>query len=239
MWILWREGLSREVMKLGVVRAFFHTFAVTLWFYAMARLPVAEVAAMGYLTPVYVTIGAVLILGERLALRRGVAIFLAVVGVVIVLRPGFREVSISHLAMLGSSLFMGASYLTAKRLTNLASAEMVLSLLSIGVTVGLIPLVIPVWINPTGFELLMLFLVATFAVAGHYAMTLAFRSASLTVIQPISFLQLVWAVAVGFLLFGERIDGFVILGGVIIIGSVLYITLREAQLKRRLERNVS
>jgi drug/metabolite transporter (DMT)-like permease len=85
----------------------------------------------------------------------------------------------------------------------------------------------------------MLFLVATFAVAGHYAMTLAFRSASLTVIQPISFLQLVWAVAVGFLLFGERIDGFVILGGVIIIGSVLYITLREAQLKRRLERNVS
>jgi drug/metabolite transporter (DMT)-like permease len=239
MWILWREGLSREVMKLGAVRAFFHTFAVTLWFYAMARLPVAEVAAMGYLTPVYVTIGAVLILGERLALRRGVAIFLAVVGVVIVLRPGFREVSISHLAMLGSSLFMGASYLTAKRLTNLASAEMVLSLLSIGVTVGLIPLVIPVWINPTGFELLMLFLVATFAVAGHYAMTLAFRSASLTVIQPISFLQLVWAVAVGFLLFGERIDGFVILGGVIIIGSVLYITLREAQLKRRLERNVS
>lgn len=237
--ILWREGLSREVMKLGVVRAFVHTFAVTLWFYAMARLPVAEVAAMGYLTPVYVTIGAVLILGERLALRRGVAIFLAVVGVLIVLRPGFREVSISHLAMLGSSLFMGASYLTAKRLTNVASAEMVLSLLSIGVTVGLIPLVIPVWINPTGFELLMLFLVATFAVAGHYAMTLAFRSASLTVIQPISFLQLVWAVAVGFLLFGERIDGFVILGGVIIIGSVLYITLREAQLKRRLERNVS
>jgi drug/metabolite transporter (DMT)-like permease len=234
--MLWLEGLTGEVVRLGVVRALVHTFAVTLWFYAMARLPVAEVSAMGYLTPVFVTIGAVLILGERLALRRGMAILLAVIGVLIVLRPGFREVSMSHVAMLSSTLFMGASYLTAKRLTDVASAEMVLALLSIGVTVGLIPLVIPVWINPTGFELLMLFLVATFAVAGHYAMSLAFRSASLTVTQPITFLQLIWAFAVGFLLFGERIDGFVILGGVMIIGSVLYITLREAQLKRRRER---
>jgi drug/metabolite transporter (DMT)-like permease len=82
----------------------------------------------------------------------------------------------------------------------------------------------------------MLFLVATFAVAGHYTMTLAFRAAPLTVTQPIGFLQLVWAVAVGYFLFGERIDLFVILGGLIITSSVLYITLREAQLKRRRER---
>jgi drug/metabolite transporter (DMT)-like permease len=59
------------VTKLGAGRAFLHTFAVTLWFYAMARIPIAEVSAMGYLTPIFVTLGAVVILGERLALRRG------------------------------------------------------------------------------------------------------------------------------------------------------------------------
>jgi drug/metabolite transporter (DMT)-like permease len=233
---LWREGLPSQVIKLGIGRAVLHTFAVTLWFYAMARIPIAEVSSMGYLTPIFVTLGAVLIMGESLALRRGLAISLAIIGVLVILRPGFREVSMGHLAMLGTTLCFGISYLMAKRLTDLASADMVIALLSIGVTIGLIPLTIPVWITPTSSEVGTLFAVAIFAVAGHYSMTFAFRSAPLTVTQPVTFLQLIWAVAVGYLLFGENIDAFVVLGGAIIIGAVLYITLREAQLRKKIER---
>ena len=233
---LWREGLPSQVIKLGIGRAVLHTFAVTLWFYAMARIPIAEVSSMGYLTPIFVTLGAVLIMGESLALRRGLAIAIAIIGVLVILRPGFREVSMGHLAMLGTTLCFGISYLMAKRLTDLASADMVIALLSIGVTIGLIPLTIPVWISPTSSEVGTLFAVAIFAVAGHYSMTFAFRSAPLTVTQPVTFLQLIWAVAVGYLLFGENIDSFVVLGGVIIIGAVLYITLREAQLRKKIER---
>ena len=233
---LWREGLPSQVIKLGIGRAVLHTFAVTLWFYAMARIPIAEVSSMGYLTPIFVTLGAVLIMGESLALRRGLAIAIAIIGVLVILRPGFREVSMGHLAMLGTTLCFGISYLMAKRLTDLASADMVIALLSIGVTIGLIPLTIPVWISPTSSEVGTLFAVAIFAVAGHYSMTFAFRSASLTVTQPVTFLQLIWAVAVGYLLFGENIDSFVVLGGAIIIGAVLYITLREAQLRKKIER---
>ena len=233
---LWREGLPSQVIKLGIGRAVLHTFAVTLWFYAMARIPIAEVSSMGYLTPIFVTLGAVLIMGESLALRRGLAISIAIIGVLVILRPGFREVSMGHLAMLGTTLCFGISYLMAKRLTDLASADMVIALLSIGVTIGLIPLTIPVWISPTSSEVGTLFAVAVFAVAGHYSMTFAFRSAPLTVTQPVTFLQLIWAVAVGYLLFGENIDAFVVLGGAIIIGAVLYITLREAQLRKKIER---
>ena len=233
---LWREGLPPQVIKLGIGRAVLHTFAVTLWFYAMARIPIAEVSSMGYLTPIFVTLGAVLIMGERLALRRGLAIGIAIIGVLVILRPGFREVSMGHLAMLGTTLCFGISYLLAKRLTDLASADMVIALLSIGVTIGLIPLTIPVWITPTSSEVGTLFAVAIFAVAGHYFMTFAFRSAPLTVTQPVTFLQLIWALAVGYLFFGENIDAFVVLGGAIIIGAVLYITLREAQLRKKIER---
>jgi drug/metabolite transporter (DMT)-like permease len=152
------------------------------------------------------------------------------------LRPGIREITPGHIAMLGTTLCFGVSYLIAKRLTDLASADMVVALLSVGVTIGLIPLTIPVWIAPTSFEVGMLLAVATFAVAGHYSMTFAFRSAPLTVTQPVGFLQLIWSVATGYFLFGEHIDALVILGGTIIIGSVLYLTLREAQLKRKRER---
>ena len=185
---------------------------------------------MGYLTPIFVTLGAIFILGERLALRRGLAIVVAIIGVLVILRPGLREVSMGHLAMLGTTLCFGVSYLMAKRLTDLASADMVVALLSIGVTIGLIPLTIPVWITPTSFEVVTLFAVATFAVAGHYSMTFAFGCAPLTVPQPVGFLHLIWDFAFVYVLRGQYIAAFFILGVVIIIWAVLYVILSVSPL---------
>ena len=76
--------------------------------------------------------------------------------------------------------------------------------------------------------------VAIVATAGHFTMGLAFKAAPLTVTQPVTFLQLVWAVTLGSLLFGEPVDIWVAVGGVVIMSSVLFITLREAALKRRM-----
>ena len=78
-----------------------------------------------------------------------------------------------------------------------------------------------------------LFLVAVFATIGHLTMTLAFRAAPMTVTQPVTFLQLVWASTLGALVFAEPIDRYVVLGGLVIFASVSFITWREAVLKRR------
>ena len=77
-----------------------------------------------------------------------------------------------------------------------------------------------------------LFVVAALATAGHYAMTMAFTRGPMAVTQPVTFLQLVWAVALGSALFGEPVDLFVILGGLMILGSVSFIAWREYRLKR-------
>ena len=82
-------------------------------------------------------------------------------------------------------------------------------------------------------ELGWLALTAAFATAGHYTMTLAFAAAPLTVTQPVTFLQLVWATVLGAVAFDEGVDIFVIAGGALILGSVTFITWREAVLKRR------
>ena len=88
------------------------------------------------------------------------------------------------------------------------------------------------WRDPTATELFWLALTALFATCGHYAMTRSFATASLTVTQPFSFLQLVWAVAFGFLLFGETPDIWVITGGLIIVCAVTYLTYRESVVRR-------
>ncbi|WP_372886967.1 EamA family transporter, partial [Shimia sp.] len=90
-----------------------------------------------------------------------------------------------------------------------------------------------VWVTPTAWDLAILFAVACFATAGHYTMTLAFAAAPITVTQPVSFLQLVWAVLLGWLVFEESLDLWVVVGGLVIICAISFITWREAVLKRR------
>ena len=216
-----------------IARGFFHTFAVVLWFFAMTQIPIAEVTAMNYLSPVYVALGAVIFLKEKMAIRRILAVIFALLGALVILRPGFREVSIGHLAMMGTALFFAGSYLFAKHLSNRVSAETVVILLSVIVTIGLFPLAYIVWVPPRLEEIIILFLVAVLATMGHYTMTKAFIAAPVTVTQPVTFLQLIWAVSVGVIFFNESVDPFVIFGGIIIVSSVSFMTWREAVSKKK------
>ena len=229
-----RADLSAKQWGLFAARGLAHSIGVALWFFAMARIPIADVTAMNYLAPIYVTIGAALFLGERLALRRVLAVVVALIGALIILRPGFREIGSGHFAMLAAAVVFGASYLLAKLLTDQTNAVIVVGMLSFWVTLGLAPMAAHVWVTPDLHTVLVLFVVACLATAGHYTMTLAFRSAPLTVTQPVTFLQLVWAVSVGTLFFGEAVDIWVVIGGLVILASVSFITWREAMLKRQI-----
>ncbi|MGE4327768.1 MAG: EamA family transporter, partial [Pseudodonghicola sp.] len=88
-------------------------------------------------------------------------------------------------------------------------------------------------VRPMPYELAMLFGVACFATAGHLMMTLALRAAPLTVTQPVTFLQLVWATLMGYLLFHESVDMWVLIGAGLILGAISFITWREAVVRRR------
>ncbi|WP_228069015.1 DMT family transporter [Marivivens aquimaris] len=216
------------------LRTVLHIAAVCLWFYAMARLTMAEVTAIGYLNPIVVTLGAALLLGEGFAWRRMAAIVVAVIGALIVLRPGVREITSGHFAQLGAALCFGSSYLVAKQLTKLAPPSVVVAILTGSVTLGLAPLAYAVWEPVTLEQVLWLGGVAVFATCGHYTMTRAFAAAPMTVTQPVTFLQLVWATLLGALIFHEPVDPYVLLGGALIVGGISYMTWREAVLRRRI-----
>ena len=225
--------LTPRLLTLFGLRGVVHAVAVMLWFYAMTQIPLAEVTAMNYMTPVYVTLGAALFLGEKLAFRRIAAILVALVGVLIILRPGFREVSSGHLAMLGTALTLGGSYLLAKILVRDAPPAVVVAHLSIWVTIALIPFAIAVWTQPSLRDIGVLFLVASFATAGHYFMTLALQAAPVAVTQPVTFLQLIWATILGAAVFHESVDVWVVAGGTLILAAVSFISWREFVLNRR------
>ena len=228
-----RDGLPAVQVKLHLGRGLVHVAAVVCWFYAMARIPVAEVTAIGYLNPVLLTLGTVVFFGERLAVRRIVAIGVALIGALIVLRPGLREVTDGHIAQVFAAVFFAGSYLFAKQLSGLASAGQIVAMLSLIVTLLLAPLAAWVCVPISPVQVAWLALVAVCATGGHYCMSRAFAAAPIAVSQPVVFLQLVWATLLGSSVFGEAVDPFVLLGGAVIVGSVSFIAWREAMLARR------
>lgn len=224
---------TREIIGLSIGRGVVHTVGMLLWFYAMTRIPLAEVTAMNFMNPIYVTIGAVLIFREKIAAPRIMALIVAFIGGLVILRPGFREIDTGHIAMIFGPMAVAVSYLFANALSKRVSAEVVVFMLTVVVSLTLFPFVIFIWETPTQLELLLLFCTAFFATLAHYSMTRAFACAPQSAIQPITFLQLVWATVLGAVLFGEGFDIFVIAGGALIMGSVSFITIREARAKSR------
>ena len=228
----WRR-IGGARVRLYVYRGIVHGAAVMLWFFAMARIPLAEVTAIGFSAPVFTALGAILIFREQVRARRLLAIAAGFVGTLIILRPGFQTIEAGSLAQLVAALCFAGSFLLAKQMTLSESSGDILVMLTIFCTLALLPGAIYCWREPTLVELGWLALVAVFATAGHYAITQAIAYAPLSVTQPLSFLQMVWAIGFGYWLFDEIPDAWVIAGSVIIVAAISYMAHREAQIARR------
>ena len=221
-----------KVLGLHAARGIIHGIGVMLWFYAMARIPIAEVTALGFTAPIFTTVGAALFLGERLHFYRIGAVLMGFGGAIVVLQPGFQPINIGSVAQLTAAPLFACSFLIAKRLTNVESSTAIVAYLSVFVTLTLLVPALIVWRTPTLVELAWLFATAACATAGHYTLTQAFRAADITVTQPIQFLQLVWATILGLLLFDEQPEVWTWVGGGMIVASVTFIAHRESRRRK-------
>lgn len=216
-----------------IIRGVVHALAVILWFFAMARIPMAEVTAIGYLTPIVVTVAAAVFLGERLQVRRLVAVAAGFIGVLVILRPGFQSLSTGQLAQLATTPLFAASFVLTKKLTETDSDTVIVAVLSLVCTLTLLVPALYNWSPLSAREYILLFFTAGFATLGHFTLTHAFRCAPIAAVQPMTYLQLVWATLLGVMLFGDAIDFYVILGGAILVVSTTYISHRESVLAKR------
>ena len=225
--VRWSRLAPRRRLGMYLARGIVHGAAVMLWFYAMAHIPIAEVTALGFTAPIFTTIGAALFLGERVRARRIGAVLVGFAGAMIILRPGIAAIDPGAIAQLIAAPLFAASFILAKKLTETDSSGVIVGVLTVIVTLMLLGPAMLVWRTPTLGELGWLFATASFATAGHLTLTQAFRSAEITVTQPVAFLQLVWATLLGFYVFGEQPDKFTWIGAAVIVSSATYIAHRE------------
>ncbi len=223
-----RKAVRTDQLHLHGLRAVFHTGGYVLWYLAVAMIPLAEAAALGFSGPIFVAIGAVLFLGETVRARRWIAVIVGFVGVLIIVRPGFTAVNGGTLMMLASVPVIAASNLVAKKLTARDSPHVIVFWQSVLAAVCFLPFAILDWRVPTAAQLGWLLLAAAFGQLGYLFMTNAYRLADISAVQPTFFLGIVWAALFDHFLFGRSADLPTFLGAAVIVAATSYMAWREA-----------
>ena len=199
-------------------------------FYAFSAVPMAQAYAIFFSTPILVTLLAMPLLGERVGMRRGIAIAVGMAGVLIVLRPGQASLGIGHLAALGAA---SASSLIAILTRKLGGSERMVVLLVYPMlgNIAIMALVQPFVYRPiAGVDLLLMVYVALGAFVAMSLLIAAYRSAEAVIVAPMQYSQIIWAVVFGLAFFGETPDLQTLIGAGVVMASGLYILMREQRL---------
>jgi drug/metabolite transporter (DMT)-like permease len=222
---------------LQFLRSGFGLVAMLTWFYGLSIVPIAQATALSFTSVIFGSIGAALVLGERMGLRRWSAVVAGFVGALVILRPGVSEVDPAALIVVVSSILWAAALLTVKRLATTDTVVCIVTWNSVLLTVLSLPVAMTVWVTPSLEQLLWLSLIGVLATLGHLAMTSAFKASDATVVFPVDYMRLLWASVIGYVAFAEIPDAWTWVGGTIIFASTTYIAYREATLRRARERS--
>jgi S-adenosylmethionine uptake transporter len=230
-WVL-RGGFARlrtaSINKYGL-RGLMSIIAMLSWFYGLAMMPIAEATALSFTAPIFASIGAILFLGEHMGVRRWSAIIIGFVGAMIILRPGFHEVTWPALVVLGGSAAVAGSIIMVKILSRTEPSNVIVTYMGIYlVPMSLIPALF-VWTTPSGTDWLWLAFIAGIATVGQLGITYAYATTEATVVLPFDYARLPFAAAIAYLAFDEAPDRWTWLGAAVIAGSAIYIARREAQ----------
>ena len=223
-------GILRTTrLPLHLVRAGLNALAVLSFFYAFSVVPLAEATALSFVAPIFATVLAVIFLGEVVGGRRWLAILLGIVGVFVLLRPGFETVSLGEISVLIYSLLTAIAIIVSKSLSRTDSSVTIIAyVILLMIPISAIP-AISVWQTPTFNQLILMVLMGILGTSGQLLLTEALRRSATYIVMPLDFLKMVWAVIFGVIFFGEYLSFAGWLGSGLIILGATYIVLREGK----------
>ncbi|PCI42285.1 MAG: hypothetical protein COB46_00660 [Rhodospirillaceae bacterium] len=209
-------------------RSIFGILAMLSWFWVITKMPLAEATSISFSAPLFTTLGAALFLGEQVGPRRWLATFMGFVGVLVIIRPGFRDVGEVQLIAILCAVLIAGAMLSNKSLAKTENPNAMVVWMGFFMTLFSLPSAIPVWQWPsveTSAWLVVLGLVAT---AAHLALNRAFVRGDASFIAPFGFVQIPFIALMGYVFFAETPDTWTWVGAAIIVGSGIYTAHREA-----------
>ena len=221
-------------LKFHFLRSALNLPAMLLGFGSISLIPIEKFTAIQFIVPFIVTILAVMFLGERIYIYRTIALILGFVGMLVIIRPGFIDISLGVAMALGSSFFWAIVIVMTKKISADDSAITILAYQYIFMIIFTSILTIFFWQTPSIKTLGFLLLAALTGTIFHLCINHAYKLVDVTMTQPYSFLGLIFSSILGYYIFNDIPDLYTWLGAFIIFIGVLIITYREIKLKKEI-----
>jgi len=199
-------------------------------FYAFSVLPLAQVYVVIFASPLLITVLAIPILGEKVGIHRMLAVVVGLAGVIVVLRPGSTELSLGHLAAMGTAVFGALASIIVRKIGQ-DERTVVLMLYPMAANFLVMGALLFLVYKPMPIEHLGgIAIISLFGFVAGLLLISAYRNSAAGIVAPMQYSQIIWATIYGYLLFDESVDSLTVIGAGIIIASGVYIVFRESRL---------
>lgn len=222
---LWPRQIGLQLIRGGLLTA-----ASFLFFSGVARMPIADTLALTFVSPLVVTALSPFLLGEKVGPRRLAAVAVGFLGAVVILRPGFGVFQPAALFGLGCGCVYALYALLTRKLAGTAPPLVTLAYTALLGTIALSPLMPTVWVAPDLQAWGWMAGIGLVAAVGHFLVILAYEHTEASLLSPFGYTEIVWAVMLGWVFFGDFPDRITWIGIAILIASGVYIALRERRL---------
>ncbi len=210
-------------------RGAFHTLGLCLWFIALPKIPLADMTAIGFTTPLFIMIGAYLFFREDMRWERWAATVVGFAGVLIVVGPRLSgSGGAYHLVMLASAPIFAVSFLLTKALTRYEGAGVIIVWQALTVSLFSLPLALLHWQELSTLQWAQFAVCGLLGSAGHYCLTRSFAAADISATQSAKFLDLIWSSLMGWLVFTDAPSHSTLIGGALICTATVWVARREA-----------
>jgi drug/metabolite transporter (DMT)-like permease len=202
-----------------VARNLVHYISQIAWFFALTLIPLSQLVSIEFTMPIWIALMAAFFLGERMTVWKIAAIVLGLIGVIVIVRPATGAINPGQLIALGAAFGFGISITLIKSLTRTDSAlKIIFWMIVVQSIAGLLP-ALYFWQWPTPYVWIWLVVIAFCGTFSHFCMARAMLYADATVVVPMDFLRVPLSATIGWLLYGEGLDMFTVLGAALILAG--------------------
>jgi len=226
------QALKTTNMRLQIFRALINIISMICWFSAIGMMHFEKATALGFTTPLFTTILAVLVLGEVIRFHRTAALLLGFIGILIIIRPGYVPFEFGTILMLIASFSFSFVLIFVKKLSASDTSLTIIFYHLLYMTPVFFVLSLFYWQTVTLDQVIIFSMMGASGLLSHWCLAQAFKLSDTTFVMPLQFTKLIWASLIGLFVFAEQPDIWTWVGGIIIFISVVYITYREAFKKK-------
>jgi len=220
---------------LHAFRAVTGALAIIALFYGLRELPLADVVSLTFGGPIFVTIASIFFLSEKVGVKRWFAVFLGFVGMLLIIQPAFVNLNYYYFSPIIFCIFFACVAISVRSLSKTeANYTIAFYFTFLCTTIGLCSIFFVDWIMPTKIDFLIFTILGLCGSMGNLLLTQSYRLAEASLVTPIKYLSLIFAILFGFIIWSEIPKFITLIGAALVILSSLIIFIRESQLKKQI-----